>query len=146
MKYSHKNTDKYYEDIKIILKEHEILYHDKSFISYIRVVMSYAYYVRRGNPKEQNKILELSKTIDDSLEKELMTLEKFIFSRTKEEIIDGIYENGMDDGIERGMKQGLERGRETHNIEIAKSMKQEMIDVDVISKITGLTKEYIESL
>ncbi len=37
-------------------------------------------------------------------------------------------------------------GRQERNIEIAKSMKQENIDIELISKCTGLTEEVIEKL
>ena len=43
-------------------------------------------------------------------------------------------------------QKGREQGIKNRNIEIAKNMIKENIDIDIISKITGLTKEEIEKL
>ena len=49
-----------------------------------------------------------------------------------------IYTKGLDNGKEEGIKE--------NNIEVAKKMKEEKIDLEIICKITGLTKEEIEKL
>lgn len=49
-----------------------------------------------------------------------------------------IYAKGVDDGIEKGTKE--------EKIKIAKSMLKENMDIEMIIKITGLTKEEIENL
>ncbi len=49
-------------------------------------------------------------------------------------------------GMEKGMKEGMEKGEKKQKQEIAKNMLKENIDVDIIIKCTGLTKEEIESL
>jgi predicted transposase/invertase (TIGR01784 family) len=41
-------------------------------------------------------------------------------------------------GFDKGMKQGIEL--------TAKKMKQENVSIDIICKVTGLTKEEIEKL
>ena len=61
-----------------------------------------------------------------------------------------IYAKGIDDGIEQGMeqgrKQGIEEGQNLGKIEMAKKMLEEKMDIEVIVKITGLTKEEIEKI
>ena len=61
-----------------------------------------------------------------------------------------IYAKGVDDGIEKGIQKGFEDGKEKgareKQIEIAKSMLKENMDIEIIIKITGLTKEEIEKL
>ena len=47
----------------------------------------------------------------------------------------------------KGAKQeGIEQGIQQRNIEVAKSMKEENIDISIIQKIIKLTKEEIERL
>ena len=43
-------------------------------------------------------------------------------------------------------KKGVEEGIEKKNIEIAKKMLEENVDIDFISRMTGLTKEKIKEL
>ena len=57
-----------------------------------------------------------------------------------------IYDKGLDDGIEKGIQKGKEKGAREKQIEIAKSMLKENMDIEIIIKITGLTKEEIEKL
>ena len=53
-----------------------------------------------------------------------------------------IYAKGVDDGIEEGKAKGAREKQ----IEIAKSMLKENMDIEMIIKITGLTKQEIEKL
>ena len=53
-----------------------------------------------------------------------------------------IYDTGLDDGIEEGKAKGAREKQ----IEIAKSMLKENMDIEMIIKITGLTKQEIEKL
>ncbi|MCI5552397.1 MAG: hypothetical protein MR388_00985 [Tenericutes bacterium] len=47
---------------------------------------------------------------------------------------------------ERGFSRGKEEGIEQNNLEIAKKMLQEKIDIILISKITGLTETELNQL
>ncbi|MEI0527741.1 hypothetical protein R4J00_03715, partial [Brachyspira intermedia] len=49
-------------------------------------------------------------------------------------------------GIEEGIKKGKEEGIKENQILTAKNMKKENIDINIISKITGLSIEEIEKL
>ena len=49
---------------------------------------------------------------------------------------------GYCNGLEEGIKQGIEQ----RNIEIARSMKEEGIDIKHIIKVTGLSEEEINTL
>ena len=55
-------------------------------------------------------------------------------------------ERGIAIGEERGIAIGEERGEREQAIRIAKSMKEDGIPEDVISKHTGLSLEEIEAL
>ena len=47
---------------------------------------------------------------------------------------------------EKGIEQGIEKGIEQEKIEIVKNMLKDEVDISVISKYTGLSKEEIERL
>lgn len=49
-------------------------------------------------------------------------------------------------GIERGEKTGQERGRKQRELEIAKNMLKEGLDLQLISKVTGLTIQEIQDI
>ena len=60
--------------------------------------------------------------------------QKMMLSREREE------------GIKEGIKEGIEKGKLAEQISIAKSMKKENIDIEVIKRVTGLTIEELEKL
>ena len=51
---------------------------------------------------------------------------------------------GISQGIKQGVNQGIDQGMKKEKILIAKSMLQENMNLELIHKITGLTKEEIE--
>ena len=70
--------------------------------------------------------------------------------RNEKEDYGAAYECGVMDGEvrgqKRGKKQGIIEGIKKRNTEIAKSMIDENIDINIISKVTGLTKDQLISL
>ena len=58
---------------------------------------------------------------------------------------EGIKE-GMEQGIEKGKEEGIKEGIKENQILTAKNMKKENIDINIISKVTGLSIEKIEKL
>ena len=54
--------------------------------------------------------------------------------------------HAKDEGIKEGEKLGLEKGKQEGKREIAKKMKAEKLELEIIMKMTGLTKEEIEKL
>ena len=55
-------------------------------------------------------------------------------------------EEGMKQGLEDGLKQGLEKGMKQEKISIAKEMKHNNFPVELIEKMTGLSKEEITQI
>ena len=45
-----------------------------------------------------------------------------------------------------GIKKGEKLGEQKNQIKVVKAMLKENIDIDIISKVTGLTKEEIENI
>ena len=88
--------------------------------------------------KVGNKLIE---GIDERVKKyntkewreRLVTLE-YMIAEAKEE------------GIEQGRTEGLAEGEASKALEMAKAMKSENIDIETIIKVSGLTKEEIDSL
>ena len=55
-------------------------------------------------------------------------------------------EEGIKKGKEEGIKKGIKKGIKENQILTAKNMKKENIDVNIISKVTGLSIQEIENL
>lgn len=62
------------------------------------------------------------------------------------EFLDELEKRGMEKGIEQGIEQGMEKGEEQATFRIAKNFKDSKVDVEIIVKATGLTREQIEAL
>ncbi len=88
------------------------------------------------------KMLEEIKryNLDSEEYKKMEDIERLMMNET--EHYDTAYEVGIERGIDLGINQGVIQNKK----EIAKSMLEENIDIKLISKITGLTKEQISAL
>ncbi|GFT91582.1 uncharacterized protein NPIL_261821 [Nephila pilipes] len=75
--------------------------------------------------------------------KELTVYETRMMDLQKEE---GILEYKFEEGIEKGREEGIEKGRKAREIEMAKAMLANNVDVDAIAKYTGLSSSEIEKL
>ncbi len=53
---------------------------------------------------------------------------------------------GLQEGIQKGIQKGIEQGKEENTIQIAKNMLNQNMDIFLISKVTGLSKDQIETL
>ena len=62
------------------------------------------------------------------------------------EFLDELEKRGMEKGIEQGIEQGMEKGEEQATFRIARNFKDSKVDIEIIVKATGLTKEQIEAL
>jgi flagellar biosynthesis/type III secretory pathway protein FliH len=54
-------------------------------------------------------------------------------------------DKGMEKGMEKGMKKGMEKGRTEGKAEVAKNLLALGVNVEVISKSSGLSVEEIKS-
>ena len=74
--------------------------------------------------------------------------------RNEKEDYGAAYECGVMDGEKRGEARGEKRGEKRGRkigisegiVKVAKSMYRENIDINIISKVTGLTKDQLISL
>ena len=72
--------------------------------------------------------------------------QKMMLSRERKEgKLEGIKE-GIEKGMQKGKLEGIKEGRIIEQLSMAKNMKKENIDIEVIKRITGLSIEEIEKL
>ena len=64
----------------------------------------------------------------------------------REEGIQQGIEKGIEKGIEQGIEKGIEQGKNLEKIEMIKQMLKENIDIETISKVTGLEIREIEAI
>ena len=64
----------------------------------------------------------------------------------REEDRDRLMITEREEGFQEGQASGINIGEENKSIEVAKKMKEENLDIELISRITGLTIQEIEKL
>ena len=100
--------------------------------------------------KEENQIMskvieEYRKfTSDDKMMRAYAAREAFLVGQKM--MLRREREDGFDEGIKEGIAKGKLEGIKEGQISMAKSMKKENIDIELIKKITGLTIDEIEKL
>ena len=68
------------------------------------------------------------------------------YDMTMETAIDEAREEGLEQGLERGLEQGLEKGLEQGRKQLVCEMVSRGMSPDLISEMTGLSIEEIETL
>ena len=64
----------------------------------------------------------------------------------RHEIYQERHESGLKEGHEYGLKEGHESGLKEGQLKIAKKMKDEQMDLEIIARMTGLSMEEIKKL
>lgn len=72
----------------------------------------------------------------------LMTIAEELEQKGREQGI----ERGIKQGIEKGIEQGRKQGKEESKLEIARSLLQLGVSLDIIITSTGLSRDKIEEL
>ena len=95
--------------------------------------------------KENEEIGKAKKVLEEISQDEH---ERYLAELRQKYIMDkkAIEDAGFDKGLETGIEQGLKQGKEEKTIDIAKKLKKENVDINIISKTTGLTEEEIKNL
>ncbi len=99
---------------------------------------------------EENKNIEKAKEVLDKLSQDEQ--ERDLAYRREKAIRDinavrqSGYSDGKKEGIQEGIKKGIEQGTIKRNIEIAKSLLKQKVDIDIIIEATGLSKKEISNL
>ncbi len=110
----------------------------KELDAWVRFISNVGDFDMNDANREIKKAKEVLEEIsDDEYERYLAHLrEKYILDQN----------NLLSTGYDRGLEQGLEQGKKENNLKIAKSLKSENIDIQIIIRVTGLAKEDIEKL
>ena len=81
-----------------------------------------------------------------SKEEEQKQYEEVMYEKGLNQGLNRGKQQGLLEGIEQGIEQGFKKGVKKTNINNARKMLELNMDLDMISKITGLTKEEIKGL
>lgn len=104
--------------------------------------------IRQDEKEEYLAELRLKYILDSKAQK-AYARRKGLEEGREEGLKQGIEEGlkqGIEEGLKQGLEQGLEQGTKKAKIEIAKNMLKEKIDIEIIQKVTGLTKDEIKKL
>lgn len=105
-----------------------------------------------ANSKELKELCKGDKIMEkfrDNVEKlnDDQTVIDFLTKEEEDEIKkNSYYAEGYENGEANGIKKGKETGKLEEKLDLAKKMIQNSINLETISKITGLTKKELESL
>ena len=101
--------------------------------------------ISKGNKEMEQVVKKISKISKEEEMQGIYDIEErqeFIQNRIREYA----REEGYDKGYEEGIEKGIEKGKLNEKKEVAKKLLKQKIDVDIISKTTGLTKEEIKNI
>ena len=99
--------------------------------------------------KEKPIMEEVQKKYNNFVKSKLMMMEyekKEAYLYGNQIMLDEERRLGMEEGIKKGKEEGIKEGIKENQILTAKNMKKENIDINIISKITGLSIEEIKNL
>jgi len=110
------------------------------------------YFLKKSQIKEEFTAQGLAEAkenllVDSLSEEERANYVRYMENRRYEiSIIEGSRSEGRLEGRSEGRLEGREEGRLEEKVNIARTFKQEGINIDMIAKATGLTREQIEKL
>ncbi|MEI0516676.1 Rpn family recombination-promoting nuclease/putative transposase [Brachyspira murdochii] len=99
--------------------------------------------------KEKPIMEEVQKKYNNFVKSKLMMMEyekKEAYLYGNQIMLDEERRLGIEEGIKKGKEEGIKEGIKENQILTAKNMKKENIDINIISKITGLSIQEIENL
>lgn len=127
------------------------LYHEE-IENWLKFVNNYENYntYDAGIKKAKEKLSKLrydeeTLTVIKSIEEKEMDNEAAKYNSHQKGLEEG-EKKGIEKGREEGLKEGLEKGIKEKSIEIAKNMLKDNVDINIISKYSGLSVEEITLL
>ena len=107
-------------------------------------LLDWLYFLENPKSRRVTEKMEESKEIKEAVEKldNLSDDERMqrIADLREKAILDekAIYAKGLDDGIKEGLEKGIKEGKQKEKLEIAKKLKKEGMNIELIAEITGL--------
>lgn len=95
--------------------------------------------IEKGEKGKMEEWLERVKRNDEKIRKDLI-------NKGRQEGIKEGKQEGIREGIREGKEEGRKQGRQITIIETAKNMLKEKLDIDLISRITGLLPSEIQKI
>ena len=105
----------------------------------IKASLNYIVSVKSIAPEELIKILEESEIQGGDTMQSLAQI-------WVDQGIEQGFEEGFDEGKEKGIEEGIEKGIEKGKIQTARELIKNGIDIDIIARATGITKQEIKRL
>ena len=68
------------------------------------------------------------------------------YEESHKQDLEASYDTGLEQGVKQGIEKGIVQGSKREKIEIARAMLNEKLDIQLISKTTGLSTEEVEEL
>lgn len=110
-------------------------------IQLIKILLDKGY--NKQDIRDLFEFIDILINIDDLALKETFYSEVDKMAKTKQKILMGDY---MEIAMKKAVEQALEKAKKEEDLKIAKKMKQEGLAIDLISKITELSKKEIDNL
>ena len=99
---------------------------------------------------KENKVVAKYMDELDKINKDPVFIRRISYEKDQEMIFNSrmkkATEKGLSKGLKQGLEQGLEQGINQEKISIARNLLKQNVDINVISKSTGLSIEEIESI
>lgn len=73
-------------------------------------------------------------------------IDEYDYENVQRKLMNSMKDEGYEEGIKIGKIEGEKQGEKNKSIDIARNMLKENVDINIIVKCTGLTKEEIETL
>lgn len=107
-----------------------------------------AYISNQLNKKEKGELIKMKKSIEEinTIVDEVMNDREVYNALTIRELNEYDRKAALSYAEEKGLAKGLAKGERKKQIEVAKKLLENKIDIDIIIKTTGLTKEEIENI
>ena len=70
----------------------------------------------------------------------------FLYEYDEEGVMESLKQEAWEDGKAEGIAQGIAQGKSEGIAQVAKTMKQNAYDLDVINKLTGIPVEELKRL
>ena len=136
------NLEIHYIDMEKVSKK----CYDKDIERLMKVIMSKSYKELEKNTKYMGKLGE--KLVEEVKE---ISNDKFIYGlydkkKDEEMIKNSIRYGAYDEGFDKGIQTGFTNGVKDKTLSVVANMIKERIPINVISKVTGLTKKEIEKI
>ena len=107
-----------------------------------------AYISNQLNKKEKGELIKMKKSIEEinTIVDEVMNDRDVYNALTIRELNEYDRKAALSYAEEKGLAKGLAKGERKKQIEVAKKLLENKIDIDIIIKTTGLTREEIENI